>query len=66
MPIYVNILIIAVLFYFNAIFAMYEIAMVSAKKTRLQQRSEDGNQAPQLLLNCSTTQTKLTSLPFRL
>ncbi len=44
MPWYVNILIIAVLFYFNGIFAMYEIAMVSAKKTRLQQRKEDGNQ----------------------
>jgi len=44
MPWYTNILIIAVLFYFNGIFAMYEIAMVSAKKTRLQQRKEDGNQ----------------------
>ncbi len=33
MPWYVSILIIAVLFYFNGIFAMYEIAMVSAKKT---------------------------------
>jgi len=44
MPWYVNILIIAVLFYFNGIFAMYEIAMVSAKRTRLQQRKEDGNQ----------------------
>lgn len=39
----VNILVILVLFFFNAIFAMYEIAMVSARKTRLQQRSEDGN-----------------------
>ena len=43
MPVYINILIIAVLFYFNGIFAMYEIAMVSARKTRLLQRSEDGN-----------------------
>ncbi len=43
MPVYVNIIIIAVLFYFNGIFAMYEIAMVSARKTRLQQRSDDGN-----------------------
>ena len=42
MPIYINILIILVLFYFNAIFAMYEIAMVAARKTRLQQSSEDG------------------------
>lgn len=43
MPVYANILIIAVLFYFNGIFAKYEIAMVSARKTRLQQRSDDGN-----------------------
>ena len=43
MPVYLNILFIAVLFYFNGIFAMYEIAMVSARKTRLQQRSEEGS-----------------------
>ncbi len=43
MPVYVNIIIIAILFFFNAIFAMYEIAMVSARKTRLQQRSDDGS-----------------------
>ncbi len=43
MPIYVNILIIAILFFFNAIFAMYEIAMVSARKTRLEQRVEEGS-----------------------
>ena len=43
MPVYANILIIAVLFYFNGVFAKYEIAMVSARKTRLQQRSDDGN-----------------------
>lgn len=39
----VNILIILILFFFNAIFAMYEIAMVSARKTRLKQRSDDGS-----------------------
>jgi putative hemolysin len=43
MPVYVNILIILVLFFFNAIFAMYEIAMVAARKTRLQQRVDDGS-----------------------
>ncbi len=43
MPVYVNIIIIAVLFFFNAIFAMYEIAMVSARKTRLLQRKENGS-----------------------
>lgn len=44
MPVYANILIIAVLFFFNAIFAMYEIAMVSARKTRLHQRVDEGSQ----------------------
>ena len=44
MPIYVNILIILILFLFNAVFAMYEIAMVSSKKTRLIARAEDGLQ----------------------
>jgi len=43
MPVYVNIIIITVMFFFHGIFAMYEIAMVSSRKTRLQQRSEDGN-----------------------
>jgi len=43
MPIYIDILIILVLFFFNAIFAMYEIAMVAARKTRLQQRVDEGN-----------------------
>lgn len=43
MPIYVNILLIFVLFFFNAIFAMYEIAMVAARKTRLRQRVESGS-----------------------
>jgi putative hemolysin len=43
MPVYVNIILIFILFIFNAIFAMYEIAMVAARKTRLQQRVETGN-----------------------
>ena len=43
MPVYINLIIIAVLFFFNAIFAMYEIAMVSARKTRLIQRKENGS-----------------------
>ena len=42
MPVYVNILLIFVLFFFNAVFAMYEIAMVSARRTRLHQRAEAG------------------------
>jgi len=43
MSILINILIILVLFFFNAIFAMYEIAMVAARKTRLEQRVEEGS-----------------------
>lgn len=43
MPVYFNILIILVLFFFNAIFAMYEIAMVAARQTRLEQRVEEGS-----------------------
>lgn len=43
MPVYMNLIIIAVLFFFNAIFAMYEIAMVSSRKTRLQQRADEGS-----------------------
>ena len=42
MPFYINIIIIFILFLFNAVFAMYEIAMVSSKKTRLLARAEDG------------------------
>lgn len=42
MPIYVNIIIIFILFGFNAFFAMYEIAMVASKKMRLQQRADEG------------------------
>ncbi len=51
MPVYVNILIIAVLFFFNAIFAMYEIAMVSARKTRLQQRVDEGSHGAAVALD---------------
>lgn len=43
MPFYVNILIILVLFFFNAIFAMYEIAMVAARETRLEKLVDDGS-----------------------
>lgn len=43
MPVYINIIIIFVLFFFNAIFAMYEIAMVAARKTRLEQRVDEGS-----------------------
>ena len=50
MPIYFNILIILVLFFFNAIFAMYEIAMVAARKTRLEQRVVEGSKGAAIAL----------------
>ncbi len=50
MPFYVNIIIILILFLFNAVFAMYEIAMVSSKKTRLVARAEDGLQGASVAL----------------
>jgi len=43
MSIIFNILTIFVLFFFNAIFAMYEIAMVASRKARLQQRVDQGS-----------------------
>lgn len=42
MPVYLNIFLILILILVNAIFKMYEIAMVSSKKTRLVARAEDG------------------------
>jgi putative hemolysin len=50
MPVYINILLILVLFFFNAIFAMYEIAMVSARRTRLYQRAENGQTGASLAI----------------
>lgn len=43
MPVYANIILIFILFGLNAFFAMYEIAMVSSRRTRLQQRAEEGH-----------------------
>lgn len=42
MPIIFNIILIFILFGLNAVFAMYEIAMVSARKVRLEQRVAEG------------------------
>ena len=42
MSTYFNIIFIFVLIFFNAIFAMYEIAMVSSRKIRLNQKRDDG------------------------
>lgn len=50
MPIYANIILIFVLFGVNAGFAMYEIAMVSSRRTRLHQRAEEGQNGARLAL----------------
>lgn len=42
MPIYFNIIFVFILILLNAIFAMFEIAMVSSRKMRLVQRSAEG------------------------
>ncbi len=64
MPVYVNILIILVLFFFNAIFAMYEIAMVAARETRLEQRVDDGSEgaADALILLADPNQQYLSTV----
>lgn len=50
MPVYLNIIFLFILFFFNAIFAMYEIAMVASKKVRLQQRVEEGRKGAAVAL----------------
>lgn len=42
MPIYFNIIFVFILIFLNAIFAMFEIAMVSSRKMRLVQKSAEG------------------------
>jgi putative hemolysin len=65
MPFYVNILTIFILFLFNALFAMYEIAMVSSKKTRLVARAEDGQKGASVAMVLLQTLTSNTSPRFR-
>lgn len=50
MTVYANIILIFVLFLLNAFFAMYEIAMVSSRRTRLQQRAEEGRKGAEIAL----------------
>ena len=50
MTVYANIILIFVLFLLNAFFAMYEIAMVSSRRTRLQQRAEEGRKGAEVAL----------------
>ena len=43
MPIYINILIVFIFVFLNAVFAMFELAMVASRKTRLEQRKTEGS-----------------------
>lgn len=57
----VQILIIAVLIVLNGIFAMSEIAMVSARKIRLQQRADDGDASAAVALEMAESPNRLLS-----
>jgi putative hemolysin len=57
----VQILIITVLIVINGAFAMSEIAMVSARKIRLQQRAEDGDASAKIALEMAESPNRLLS-----
>ncbi|KPL71387.1 hypothetical protein ADN00_16935 [Ornatilinea apprima] len=57
----VQILIIAVLIVLNGIFAMSEIALVSARKIRLQQRADDGDASAAVALEMAESPNRLLS-----
>jgi len=50
MSITIEILIVLLLIIINGVFAMFEIAMVSSRKARLQQRGDDGNKGAKIAL----------------
>ncbi len=56
-----EILIVAVLILANSIFALSEMAVVSSRKTRLQQRAEDGSKGAQAALAISAEPTRFLS-----
>ncbi len=58
---WVEIILIFVLIVINGLFAMSEIAMVSARKVRLQQLAEDGEPSAQVALNMSKEPNRLLS-----
>lgn len=57
----IEILLIFLLTVFNGVFAMSEIAMVSARKARLQQWAEEGNRKARLALDVSKSPEKFLS-----
>ena len=56
-----EILIILLLILANGIFALSEMAIVSARKTRLQQRAEDGEKGAKAALALSEEPTRFLS-----
>ena len=58
---FLSILIIFLLIVVNGIFAMSEIALISARKVRLQQMSKDGSQTAQAALDISENPNKFLS-----
>ncbi len=56
-----NILLIFLLLILNGMFAMSEIALVSARKTRLQQRAEAGDKGARVALELSESTNRLLS-----
>lgn len=59
--IFVEILVIFVLILCNGFFAMSEIALVSARKVRLEQRAEDGDKGAKTALELTHSTSKLLS-----
>lgn len=59
--IFLSIIIILILIIINGIFAMSEIALISARKVRLQQMSKDGSRSAQVALDISENPNKLLS-----
>jgi putative hemolysin len=57
----VELVIIVLLLVFNGVFAMAEIALVSARRARLQQRAEDGDSGAALALKLSEDPEKFLS-----
>jgi putative hemolysin len=61
MPIYVEIIIILVLLLVNGFFALSELAIVSARKGRLQHLANEGNRRAQLALTLANAPAELLS-----
>src|SRR5574339_1211665 len=56
-----EILILILLILLNGLFSLSEMAVVSARKVRLQQRAEEGNKAARTALNLAAQPTRFLS-----